>query len=232
MKNLNEWFSITELLEKNCEGLPKTDKGISKKAEREGWEKRQREGVKGKTFEYHYSSFSEEVQKQLGFEPLAKEEKGILPFPKGLSRLIERLAQKVGYIAGFRSLSISAGYGDYNDGISDPDTYVPYSMDTLNRLGINENNGVVFWASGNSMAPTIDDGDQLLIDRNKQEITDGKIYVIQHRGTMWVKRIRWGFDEVFLVSDNEDYEPISIKYEDADGLQVVGQVVNVVKSAI
>lgn len=230
MKNLNEWFSVTELLEKNLEGWPKTDKGISKKADRDGWAKRQREGVKGKTFEYHYSSFPEHIQQQLGFEPTAQKE--TFSFEKAFNKLMERLAQKVGYIAGFRSLSVSAGYGDYNDGASDPDTYVPYSMDTLNRLGVDERNGVVFWASGDSMTPTIDDGDQLLVDRNKQEIKDGKIYIIQHRGTMWVKRVRWGFNEVFLVSDNEDYEPISIGYEEAEDLQVVGQVVNITKSVI
>lgn len=230
MKNSNEWFSITELLEKNLDLLPKTDKGISKKADRENWDKRQREGVKGKTFEYHYSSFSEEVQKALGFEPATK--KDAFSFDKALNKLMERLAQKVGYIAGFNSLSVSAGYGDYNEGISDPDTYVPYSLDTLNRLGIDDENGVVFWASGDSMTPTIDDGDQLLVDRAKTEIKEGKIYIIQHRGTMWVKRVRFGFDEVLLVSDNEDYDPISISYEDASDLQVVGQVVNITKSVV
>lgn len=82
------------------------------------------------------------------------------------------------------------------------------------------------------MTPTIDDGDQLLVDRAKTEIKEGKIYIIQHRGTMWVKRVRFGFDEVLLVSDNEDYDPISISYEDASDLQVVGQVVNITKSVV
>ena len=67
MKNLKEWFSIKELMDENLIGLPASDKGIVKKADRENWVKRQREGVKGKTFEYHYSSFPIEIQKQLGF---------------------------------------------------------------------------------------------------------------------------------------------------------------------
>ncbi|HII3744238.1 TPA: DNA-binding protein, partial [Pasteurella multocida] len=67
MKNSKEWWSVSELLDKELETLPKTDKGISKKADRENWEKRQRSGVKGKTFEYHYSSFPEDVQRALGF---------------------------------------------------------------------------------------------------------------------------------------------------------------------
>lgn len=56
MQNYQEWFSIKELMEKNLY-LPGSDKGIVKKAAREGWQKRQRQGVKGKTFEYHYTSF-------------------------------------------------------------------------------------------------------------------------------------------------------------------------------
>ena len=67
MKNSKEWFSVSELLSEQIEGLPTTDKGISKKADREKWEKRQRNGVKGKTFEYHYTSFPENVQQALGF---------------------------------------------------------------------------------------------------------------------------------------------------------------------
>lgn len=67
MKNSKEWFSVSELLTEQIEGLPTTDKGISKKADREKWEKRQRNGVKGKTFEYHYTSFPESVQQALGF---------------------------------------------------------------------------------------------------------------------------------------------------------------------
>ncbi|MDG4949174.1 transcriptional regulator [Actinobacillus equuli subsp. haemolyticus] len=67
MKNSKEWFSVSELLSEKLEDLPKTDKGISKKADREQWEKRQRAGVKGKTFEYHYSSLPESVQLALGF---------------------------------------------------------------------------------------------------------------------------------------------------------------------
>lgn len=68
MNNYQEWFSVKELMEKHIEGLPSSDKGIVKKAIRESWIKRQRKGVKGKTFEYHYSSFPLEIQQKLGFK--------------------------------------------------------------------------------------------------------------------------------------------------------------------
>ena len=51
---MKEWFSIQELL--GISGLPNSDRGIMKKADREQWQKRQREGVKGKAYEYHLQS--------------------------------------------------------------------------------------------------------------------------------------------------------------------------------
>lgn len=60
---MKEWFSIQELL--GISGLPNSDRGIMKKADREQWQKRQREGVKGKAYEYHLHSLPHETQKQL-----------------------------------------------------------------------------------------------------------------------------------------------------------------------
>lgn len=60
---MKEWFSIQELL--GISGLPNSDRGIMKKADREQWQKRQREGVKGKAYEYHLHSLPPEIQKQL-----------------------------------------------------------------------------------------------------------------------------------------------------------------------
>lgn len=60
---MKEWFSIQELL--GISGLPNSDRGIMKKADREQWQKRQREGVKGKVYEYHLHSLPPETQKQL-----------------------------------------------------------------------------------------------------------------------------------------------------------------------
>lgn len=60
---MKEWYSVQELL--GTKGLPSSDRGITKKAEREGWNKRSREGVKGLTYEYHLTSLPPETQQQL-----------------------------------------------------------------------------------------------------------------------------------------------------------------------
>lgn len=58
-----EWLTVQELL--GLETLPSSDRGITKKAQRENWVKRQRDGVKGKTFEYSFNSLPQAVQAEL-----------------------------------------------------------------------------------------------------------------------------------------------------------------------
>lgn len=60
-------------MDEKLEALPTSDKGIVKKAARENWQKRQRDGVKGKTFEYYVGDMPESVKKALGFMPTEQE---------------------------------------------------------------------------------------------------------------------------------------------------------------
>lgn len=57
---METWLTTQELL--GLSSLPSSDRGISKKAIRENWAKRQREGVKGKTYEYAFNSLPQNVQ--------------------------------------------------------------------------------------------------------------------------------------------------------------------------
>ncbi|EMX8695951.1 DNA-binding protein [Klebsiella michiganensis] len=60
-----EWFTADELSGKP--GLPGDRSNINRKANKEGWEKRQRSGVRGKAYEFHISSLPDETQQWLGF---------------------------------------------------------------------------------------------------------------------------------------------------------------------
>lgn len=60
---METWFSIQELL--GLKSLPSSDRGIMKKADRENWEKRQRDGIKGRTFEYAFTSLPQETQAEI-----------------------------------------------------------------------------------------------------------------------------------------------------------------------
>lgn len=60
---METWFSIQELL--GLKSLPSSDRGIMKKADRENWEKRQRDGIKGRTYEYAFTSLPQETQAEI-----------------------------------------------------------------------------------------------------------------------------------------------------------------------
>jgi len=76
--------------------------------------------------------------------------------------------------------------------------------------------------SGDSMEPTLRDGDEILVDRSTQALRDG-IHVVRIADTLLVKRIETGQPgRIALLSDNHAYRPIEVEPGD---IEVVGRVV-------
>lgn len=94
-------------------------------------------------------------------------------------------------------------------------------------LGINSSQSEMIYARGNSMHPTIEGGDSLLIDRSKTEIYDGKIYCIRLEGQLYAKRLqKLSASQLKIISDNKDYDPVIIDFKkeyDID-FEVIGEV--------
>lgn len=222
MRNAKEWFSANEL--KDLEGLPNSPQGINKRARTQNWIKREKDGVQGGAVEYHYSSLPLDVQRQLGFEQGQEVQKA--PVSKTLN-------ENVLMIDSFSSINVSAGFGSFNEGVTKPDEQTPYSAALLRKLGVNPRYAAVFWADGISMRPTIDDGDQMLVDLKRKEIKGDKIYLVQNGASVWVKRVKIRWDGVELISDNrEEYPPIILSKDEAENLQVIGQLVHLGKNMI
>lgn len=129
----------------------------------------------------------------------------------------------------YYDLSASAGNGCFTD-IENYEV-INIGEDFLNKIGIiNYNNIAIIKAKGSSMFPTIQDGDFLFVDINKKEIFNDKIYIINEKGFLKVKRvlIESPFaEEITIKSDNHisgEYPPYNIKI---DGLEnvVCGMVV-------
>ncbi|MDO9663826.1 XRE family transcriptional regulator, partial [Glaesserella parasuis] len=75
----------------------------------------------------------------------------------------ERAEQdEVEMLSSFESIEVSAGFGSFNVGVTEPDGQVPYDSNLLRNLGVKPKHCGVFWANGSSMLPTIHNGDQLL----------------------------------------------------------------------
>jgi phage repressor protein C with HTH and peptisase S24 domain len=73
----------------------------------------------------------------------------------------------------------------------------------LASLGVRENQCAVLRAQGDSMSPTIEDGDQMLVDESDRRATKRPgIFVIRLDGVLLVKRVARSGDLLHITSDN------------------------------
>lgn len=104
----------------------------------------------------------------------------------------------------FRDFSFACGYGAIGEAIEHEKTEkIRLSKQTLRTLGIQYNQTVAAMASGESMSPTIKDGDTVHIDIGRKTIKDGKIFAICHGGLFMIKRLyNQPLGGIRIVSDN------------------------------
>lgn len=76
--------------------------------------------------------------------------------------------------------------------------------------------------SGDSMLPTLKDGDFVLFDTSRRYPLDGKIMVVGIDNLLYIKRVRVSPEGIFLVSDNKAvYDPWRIHLENTRFLGLV-----------
>ena len=79
---------------------------------------------------------------------------------------------------------------------------------------------------GDSMYPTIREGDLLLVDLRRREVGDDAIYIIRRDSTLVAKRFQRLFDgTVSIKSDNPIYKEEVVPRETAKELNLIGRVV-------
>lgn len=128
----------------------------------------------------------------------------------------------------FKDFSFACGSGSINDFIVNEKRKLRMSKSTLRNLSITKDNAVAATASGDSMSPTIQDGDTIHIDLGRKDIKDGRIFVICLGGLNYAKRLyNLPFGGVRIVSDNsEEYPEINLTAEEKETqqFQVIGWV--------
>lgn len=94
------------------------------------------------------------------------------------------------------------------------------------RLRRNPANLVAFEAFGDSMSPTIADGDVMLVDTSEDRVRGPAIYVVLAGNEAIVKRVELKLDGSLVAkSDNPAYEPIVLRGDQVHELRVLGKVV-------
>ena len=123
-------------------------------------------------------------------------------------------------------VSASMGYGVtvYNEVQT---AIYSISRQLAKDLGVSTSQTEMIFAQGDSMMPTIEGGDSLLVDHARKEIYDGKIYCVRIDGQLYAKRLqKIPPDTVVIVSDNPKYRSFEINLRrcpDYD-FEVIGEI--------
>jgi len=127
---------------------------------------------------------------------------------------------------------LAAGNGHLND--TDAVTgSLAFRKDWLNDMGLSRDSAVIATASGDSMEPTIHNGDMLLIDLDRtsvparaREAGDTRpsgIYAVLDDGAARVKRVELAAPGTFaLLSDNPAFP---VEFRPSESMSIIGRVV-------
>lgn len=94
----------------------------------------------------------------------------------------------------------------------------------LAALGVEARQLAIVPVHGDSMVPTLQPGDLLLVDEAQREELAEAIHVLRLDGALLVKRLRPEGRRLIVTSDNPAYPPLSIALSD---VSILGRVVGI-----
>lgn len=148
--------------------------------------------------------------------------KGELPIFQGES--LNTTDGQFSYIPAY-DVAVAAGHGMVVTD-EEPTRQLAFRKRWLNYRGLQEKALVVVYAKGDSMEPTIEDGNSILVDMTQTTPSDGGIYVLRNEGQLIVKRTQHLLGQgILLISDNKSYKEQVIPANGSSDLQVLGKVV-------
>ncbi|SEP83752.1 Helix-turn-helix [Treponema bryantii] len=114
---------------------------------------------------------------------------------------------------------LSAGKGELlpEDDIANGLVPIPYRLHK--EFG---NNLAALHVHGDSMKPTLNDGDMIVCDSLGWDNSDG-IYAIRMNGSGFVKRIQVVGQKILVISDNPKYKTFE-ESVNSDAIQIIGKV--------
>lgn len=128
----------------------------------------------------------------------------------------------------FKDFSFACGSGSISEAIANETRKLRMSKATLRNLSITKENAVAATAMGDSMSPTIKDGDTIHVDLGRKNIKDGKIFAICLGGLFYCKRLyNLPLGGVRIVSDNAiEFPEIQLNAQEIidQQLEIIGWV--------
>ena len=125
---------------------------------------------------------------------------------------------------------VFASCGDGSIIFSSEKTKLPISTSMIKGYSKNKLYSIIN-ATGNSMSPTIEHGDKLIVEHwIGDQIQDNKIYVFCFNNEFFVKRLSKNIDEIIIKSDNPEYRTRTIPEKSLQDLILIGKIVSAIKS--
>ncbi len=96
--------------------------------------------------------------------------------------------------------------------------------DLLHAVGLNESDVQMITARGDSMAPTIHDGDRIVVDSTARQLRNDGIYVLQVGGGLLLRRLQRDIHGgLWVITDAPPYEDEHLSDAHAHALNIVGR---------
>lgn len=117
---------------------------------------------------------------------------------------------------------VSAGRGYIN--FEAPSYFMPVTKGNFSK------NSFFVEITGNSMNPTLEDGEFALVDPENTEYIKNKIYVVTYNDEAYIKRLEFKekLKVISLKSDNPEYDDIDISEDMQEYFKINGRVVEVI----
>lgn len=128
----------------------------------------------------------------------------------------------------FENFSFACGAGSIGEALFSEQHKLRMPKYILRNKGIDKKNTVATISSGDSMNPTIRDGDTIHIDLGRKSIKDGKVFAICHGGLYMAKRLyNLPMGGIRVVSDNAiEYPEVHLSAQEVidQQFEVIGWV--------
>jgi phage repressor protein C with HTH and peptisase S24 domain len=123
----------------------------------------------------------------------------------------------------------AAGLGSENPHV-ESNTTLAFKRDWLRTKGAKAENLLVIYAEGESMWPTINDHDVLLVDKSKIDPADGHVFVLSStdKGAIVKRLVQSPLGGWIIRSDNEDkteYGDLLLSRSDVNEHRIIGRVI-------
>ena len=128
-------------------------------------------------------------------------------------------------VAPMFDVKASAGAGALTDSEAVED-YFTFNKSFLSRqLGVSGEQLVFVTVDGDSMEPTLSDGDQVLVDMTQRSVRNNAVYLLNSEQGLVTKRLQQKGKQLQINSDNRDYDSWQLDLTRLEENPVLGRIV-------